>query len=133
MWYFKEKKRAVPFVILALIAILFSTAGIHFLHPFFHHHHHYCSEDIDSSALSGYQVKTPVNEAKHIINNKQDHCPICSFLLHFHLYQVVFSLLLRQLVACKEFVKAIRFIFIRQVNCFPVQPRGPPVFSFFIP
>lgn len=128
MWYFKEKKRAVPFVILALAAILFSTVGIHFLHPFFHHH--YCPEDIASSALSDSQVKTPVNEPDHIINSKEDHCPICSFLLHFHLYQVVVSLLLRQLAACEEFVKAILFIFIKQVNCFPVQPRGPPVFSF---
>lgn len=115
--------------IITLSALLFSTVGIHFVHPFFHHHHnhHHCAGCNHFSVHSGHQDATISIVEKHAISKEQEECPICSFLLHFNLYKAASYTLLHQQECLKEFPLALKSPFARQIDFSPIRARAPPV------
>ncbi len=109
--------------IIALSALLFSTAGIHFIHPFFHNHCKQCSH---CKGPAGSKQSPPFIYNKQIECRANQNCPICSFLKHFIIYKTnsfTFSSLL-------ALMPTVKFLFnpvlLKQIDYLLIPPRSPP-------
>jgi hypothetical protein len=112
--------------ILVLSALLFSTAGIHFVHHLFHHYPctHY-SHGSHFEKSDEYIPTLSLIHEKHVEFIADQNCFICSFLKHFRTYKInphVFSSPL--------FLLIFRFMFepviLKQNKFLLVLPRLPP-------
>ena len=120
--------KAVYFIrsvsIIALSALLFSSAGIHLIHPYFHHH---CEPSSHGKApLAGSKQSSFFAYNKHIEYKADRNCPICSFLKHFHICKTKFCSFLPLLALLPIF----RFLFesniLKQIDYLLIPPRSPP-------
>jgi len=105
--------------IIALSVLLFSTVGIHFVHPFFHHHY-YCKSLTDSKQSSSLIHK------KHVEYQANRHCPICSFLKHFHIYKINPFTFLSLLALLSIFRFLFESVILKQTKFLLIPPRSPP-------
>lgn len=109
--------------IIALSAFLFSTTGIHVLHPFSHHH---CKQSSQCNAPAASKQSPPFIHNKQIEYQANQNCPICSFLKHFYIYKIkrcTFGPLLALL-------PIFRFLFksdiLKRIDYLLIPPRSPP-------
>ncbi len=109
--------------IIALSALLFSTAGIHFIHPYFHRH---CEPSSHCKALASSKQSSLFAHDKHVEYKADRNCPICSFLKHFHICKIKLCSFLPLLALLPIF----RFLFesniLKQINYLLIPPRSPP-------
>ena len=109
--------------IIALSALLFSTAGIHFIHPYFHRH---CELSSHCKALANSKQSSLFAYNKHVEYKADRNCPICSFLKHFHICKTKFCSFLPLLALLPIF----RFLFesniLKQIDYLLIPPRSPP-------
>jgi len=109
--------------IIALSALLFSTTGIHFIHPFFHHH---CERSSHSKALAGPKQSPPFVHNKPVEYKADRNCPICSFLKHFHIYKIKLCAFLPLLALLPIFGFLFESVILKQIDYLLIPPRSPP-------
>ena len=106
--------------IIALSVLLFSTTGIHFIHPFFHRH---CEQSSHCTAFAGSKQSPTI---KHVEYKVDRNCPICSFLKHFHICKTK----LCSFLSIFKFLPIFKFLFefyiLKQINYLLIPPRSPP-------
>ena len=112
--------------ILVLSALLFSTAGIHFVHHFFHHYpctHHRHGSRFEKP--DEYIPSLSLIHEKHIEPGADRNCFICSFLKQFRIYKInsyVFSSLFFLLI----FLFLFEPVILKQNKFLLALPRSPP-------
>ena len=109
--------------IIALSVLLFSTAGIHFIHPFFHRH---CEQSSHCKTLAGSKQSPPFVHNKHIEYKADRNCPICSFLKHFHIYKIKLCAFLPLLTSLPIFRFLFESVILEQIDYLLIPPRSPP-------
>ena len=109
--------------IIALSALLFSTAGIHFIHPYFHRH---CEPSSHCKALAGPKQSSLFAHNKQVEYKAVRNCPICSFLKHFHICKIK----LCSFLPLSALLPIFRFLFesdiLKQIDYLLIPPRSPP-------
>ena len=109
--------------IIALSALLFSAAGLHFIHPFFHRH---CEQSSHCKALAGFKQSPPFVHNKHVEYKVDRNCPICSFLKHFHIYKIKLCAFLPLLALLPIFRFFFESVIFKQIDYLLIPPRSPP-------
>ena len=109
--------------IIALSVLLFSTAGIHFIHPFFHRHREQSSH---CKALAGSKQSPPFVHNKHVEYKADRNCPICSFLKQFHIYKTKLCAFLPLLTSLPIFRFLFESVILEQIDYLLIPPRSPP-------
>ena len=109
--------------IIALSVFLFSTAGIHFIHPFFHRHH---EQSLHCKALAGFKQSPLFVHNKHVKYKADRNCPICSFLKHFHICKTKFCAFPPLLTLLPIFRFLFESVILKQINYLLIPPRSPP-------
>jgi len=107
--------------IIALSVLLFSTAGIHFIHPFFHRH---CERS--SHQKAGSKQSPPFVHNKHVEYKADRNCPICSFLKQFHIYKTKLCAFLPLLTSLPIFRFSFESVILKQIDYLLIPPRSPP-------
>jgi len=110
-------------VIIALSALVFFTAGIYFIHPFFHSH---CEKSCHSKTLAASKQFPSFFHNKHAEYKADHNCPICSFLKHFHIYKTKFSAFLPLLTLLPIFRFLFESLILKQIDYLLIPPRSPP-------
>ncbi len=109
--------------IIALSVLLFSTAGIHFIHPFFHRHPEQSSH---CKALAGSKQSPPFVHNKHVEYKADRNCPICSFLKQFHIYKTKLCAFLPLSTSLPIFRFLFESVILEQIDYLLIPPRSPP-------
>jgi len=119
--------RATSFIrsvsIITLSVLLFSTAGIHFIHPFFHRH---CEPFSHCKALAGSKQSPLFAHNKNVEYKANRNCPICFFLKHFHIYKTKSCAFLPLLTLLPIFRFLFESVILKQIDYLLIPPRSPP-------
>ena len=109
--------------IIALSVFLLSTAGIHFIHPFFHRHY---EQSLHCKVLVGSIQSPPFVHNKHVEYKADRNCPICSFLKDFHICKTKLCLFLPLLALLLIFGFLFEPVILKQIDYLLIPPRSPP-------
>jgi len=112
--------------IIALSVLLFSTVGIHFVHPFFHRHHHYCAQCSHCKSLADSKQSSSLIHKKHVEYQADRNCLICSFLKHFHICKINPFTFLSLLALLSIFRFLFESVLLKQTRFLLIPPRSPP-------
>jgi|GEM_PF-1059807 len=116
---FRRLTVEVPYILLPLLAILFISAGIPFIHPAFH------------SGLEHHPISVG-HGARHFLSmpdiDKAHECPICDFLANSQLYDTGLELIIMEHDPVGTILSINQICLVKICQTLS-EPRAPPGFT----
>lgn len=111
---------------LSTLALLYAAVGLPLIHPLFHHP---CEKHCCLAGISDHGPQTSIGKSSVRPLPRHSHCPICSFLQHFHTYHESTSVFLdSEPCFSKADLPLIAFI-TKPFEYAALFPRPPPLFA----